>query len=733
MNILRMKDRIHAKDLAEVEALWVQGVEQKAPLEQFLAVLEALVAAEHHELAETLAWSLLEERLDPGEPAHGLPLARAVVSVVPDSTVLREKAVELYRQVHGQHEHFDQILQSSGLAMGQGIRGALQTLDVCLRVTPESYVANRYEHNVFRVQGFDALMGEYLLIDADSYEIHLEPKKLAAEYDPVAPDDFRVLYQHRRDELAALLDNDPAAVLIGVCRSHGGEVDSNTLKDRLVPDVLSPAQWSKWWSRARTASKKTDTLSLEGRNPVIISWHPHGRTLEEELAPEVDAAKLPMERLDLLRRYARETQQRGATYDPAFAQPLMDALADQARQFRTSWVSESLKAVLAIDAALESGAPEPQKGPPAAGDVLKSAEDPAAALAELSTTDLWDRAMAVLEQREDAPDLLRRLLGLADARVIDDLAARLAARGRQEDLDAAVADALVQPREHVQILIWLWKGPQTPPTQLPSRMDQFSRLLAAMEDMHRDYHYSHDRKRELCRQIRSALGNLEGFREVLESIEEPLAATLKRRIERNDGITAALREQMLTLIRDRFYRLFLKERVATWADENILWTTEAGYQAKEAELKELVEFKLPANSRAIGAAAALGDLSENSEWKFAIEERTMLQGRQAKLQDELTKARLLHPDEISTDAVSVGCRVTLQRIDTGTTLDVTFLGVWDSDIENRVYSYKTTLGQTLMGKVPGDIVTLSLEGGEADYRIDRIANALKADALAGRE
>ena len=41
-----------------------------------------------------------------------------------------------------------------------------------------------------------------------------------------------------------------------------------------------------------------------------------------------------------------------------------------------------------------------------------------------------------------------------------------------------------------------------------------------------------------------------------------------------------------------------------------------------------------ANAKAIGEAAAHGDLSENSEYRFALEERDLLRARLAQLQGQ---------------------------------------------------------------------------------------------------
>ena len=68
----------------------------------------------------------------------------------------------------------------------------------------------------------------------------------------------------------------------------------------------------------------------------------------------------------------------------------------------------------------------------------------------------------------------------------------------------------------------------------------------------------------------------------------------------------------------------------------------------------MVENKIPDNSRAIGAAAALGDLSENSEWESAMEEQRNLTTRATTMDQELRKARLIEDQELPEGKVAPG-------------------------------------------------------------------------------
>src|SRR6185295_11961836 len=97
--------------------------------------------------------------------------------------------------------------------------------------------------------------------------------------------------------------------------------------------------------------------------------------------------------------------------------------------------------------------------------------------------------------------------------------------------------------------------------------------------------------------------------------------------------------------------LYVKIKIEPWLDESVIFGTQPGMNKREEELNFLVNVKMKENAKAIGDAAAHGDLSENSEYKFALEERDLLRARVAGIQNELNLARLLTPDDVTTDAV----------------------------------------------------------------------------------
>jgi transcription elongation GreA/GreB family factor len=297
----------------------------------------------------------------------------------------------------------------------------------------------------------------------------------------------------------------------------------------------------------------------------------------------------------------------------------------------------------------------------------------------------------------------------------------------QDAINAAAGAALAAPAEHLELFLWLYKGPARPPANLPGKVELLSRLLAVLQEIDHDWSIDAARRKAIRHRIRAALsaGDCAAYRQAVGQMDLPVAGTFKGRIERSVGLAQAVREDMLNILRESFYALFAKAKVAPWLDETTIWTSQQALDARQKALKELVEVKMLENARAIGAAAEHGDLSENSEWKFALEERDLLRARVAKMQQELALARVIRPDDVPADSVGIGSRVLLRRVADGRELTLTFLGLWDSDLGKGVYSYQAALAADLMGKAVGDAVTVKLEGLEGQYHIEQISSAVK--------
>jgi transcription elongation factor GreA len=233
------------------------------------------------------------------------------------------------------------------------------------------------------------------------------------------------------------------------------------------------------------------------------------------------------------------------------------------------------------------------------------------------------------------------------------------------------------------------------------------------------------RRIDLLAQVRRVLSSREFglFRDVLEKTDTGWAKEILSVVQRNHGLTDHIRVQMLEILA-RVHPAPAVKAIAPWDDEEVVYTSAAALDDKRKEFEHLLHVKLPANSTAIGDAAARGDLSENAEFTAALEERDRLTERANAMQADLARAKVVSSFWAHGDAVHIGTTVRARRLSTGAEEMLTFLGPWDADMKKFIYYYKAPLAKAFMGKRVGETVTLKAESGSEQWEILEIRPAV---------
>ena len=148
--------------------------------------------------------------------------------------------------------------------------------------------------------------------------------------------------------------------------------------------------------------------------------------------------------------------------------------------------------------------------------------------------------------------------------------------------------------------------------------------------------------------------------------------------------------------------------------------TKEGYEAFKKELENLKRIERPQNIKAIEEARAHGDLSENAEFAAAKDRQGFIEGRISELQFKLANADIISSDNLPKDRVVFGCKVLLENIDTCEEVAYQLVGPDESDINNGRISVSSPLGRAILGKKPGDELTLEVPGGKRMYELIEI-------------
>lgn len=144
--------------------------------------------------------------------------------------------------------------------------------------------------------------------------------------------------------------------------------------------------------------------------------------------------------------------------------------------------------------------------------------------------------------------------------------------------------------------------------------------------------------------------------------------------------------------------------------------TRTGYQALEAELRDLKANDRPAIIKAIAEAREHGDLSENAEYHAAREKQSFIEGRIKELESIISRSEVIDPSKLS-GSVKFGATVRVVDEDTDEEKTFQIVGEAEADLERGLLNIRSPLARALIGKEEGDSVEVITPGGQRSYEI----------------
>lgn len=153
------------------------------------------------------------------------------------------------------------------------------------------------------------------------------------------------------------------------------------------------------------------------------------------------------------------------------------------------------------------------------------------------------------------------------------------------------------------------------------------------------------------------------------------------------------------------------------AEKSTALITRAGHEKLKAELDDLWRVRRPEVVKALSAAAAEGDRSENAEYTYRKKQLGEIDRRVRYLSKRLEVLRVVDEAPSDPSAVFFGANVTLENIDTGETVHYRIVGPDETDAQRGWISIDAPLARTLLKKRVDDEVEAQLPGGKVGFVI----------------
>src|SRR4051812_35322484 len=555
-----------------------------------------------------------------------------------------------------------------------------------------------------RVAEWNVLLNQ-IVIDFTGKKSH--PMQLAYAADNLTPLSAEHFLSRKATDLPgirALLKSDPTGVVRNILESLGGSGTINQISQMMIGDLFNETEWKRWWSSTAKAlkkngffhipAKKTEPIQLRGekvsRSDELLTFFRQARQAKEQVAA-----------LDQIIKFHNEFEKPETQLQPVIAE--IEAAAARNQRLNAPLTFEL---VMARDDLLER-CPKLHATNPELTLVRLVTEEQTRLITILPKLPS-SKEKRVLQTLPAAlgPEWTTRALQLMQshhARAVLQIPRVFVQEGRQDELRAFLERGIRDHSITSETLVWLCRerDGEWRPLIMP---DLLGAILSALE---RDQHNENSRGSKLRDLL---LEDRELIPDMFSGAEIGVARDAMRRLMLTPVFDELTKRSLLARIIKLYPTL---ESVITGEQKEekseALVVSWSSLEKRKSEYEELVNKKIPENSKEIGIARSYGDLRENFEFKAAKEMQAVLMRRKSELEIALHNARGTAFESPDTSQVSIGTIVGLRDSDTGKEETYTVLGAWDGDPDRGIISYQTAIGQAMLGHKIGEIVTLSDE------------------------
>lgn len=713
---------VRSQDLEALEAAWGSAIADPGEIDGYCQTMKELGTRGEFGTALELGTRMVDALEERGRTSDAVKLGLTLVFAQAYNESFSKRLYDLIRTAFGGEPWFELATEVSGLGPENLTPDAFASFDLARQFTPG--------HVVYHRAGWDEGVIEELDVPARQVRVRFKsgmskelPFQSALEsLKPLDDDDLRTMRMIRIEELQELAQDQPAVVIRMAAKTYRGRINATQLKSELTGSVVPKKKWNSWWKRAKTAAATDPWLLVEGSatRPVFEL-----RKVPVSLADEAARAMKHAVELSAVIEVCRDYVGRGL--DDSARTTVLDlaqARIEQELAKHQETPAHLLDAILFLE---EHGRSTSVPAAQELRELLTGLEGLAPeAFDSLPTQKSREHAVRLLPEAlgEDWADQCVRAVTRFPQSIAEQVVDLLDEKGQSDHLAAAWPDVAPYPKKHPLLTYRLAKlfadgafdsRPDKPDLLSVNRVLLHLCRVIAMSPKSDTF-----LQRIKARTVSVLLGRKGILPDCLDQIDrDDLAAMLGVAERGGQDFPHEVTDAILRAVARRFPDITSKPERPFWEHEDHIYVTAGGFARKREEHRVLVDERIPLNAEAIGNAASLGDLSENSEWEAAMEEQRTLTGRAEEMSRELRKARLIEDQEIPEGVVAPGTRVTFTHLDDGSTVTYRILGPWDT-VADDVLNYRAPLAQALLGRSPGDEGVVEEAVGPRRVRIDAV-------------
>jgi transcription elongation GreA/GreB family factor len=496
-----------------------------------------------------------------------------------------------------------------------------------------------------------------------------------------------------------------------VLNSYGGKATVDQIHSVLVPDVIQD-DWRKWWEVARREMKKDGHFVVPVKKTDPVVYQVQETTPGNRAKADFSAAKGLKARVTVVSEIQKIIAD--LADKASVAGDIVAALNTDIAAYQRTQPAVALEAIFTRDELRHAAGLPPAEGEVSASQIWLQEGIKFGPLMEAIPAAKHHRALDSykLANPEQWADTIRGSLNLVSAKLAKEFAALLVREGKLSLLKETLARLISQHSASSELLLWFGRERNEDFVDILGP-EVFRAMLTAME---RDQ-FAEKRSNRLRDFI---LEDQELIGELTASADIEVIKDLTRALQLSPVFDDMDKRSLLArLVKAHPAVQSLVSGEQTRQDSNLIVSWDS-LERRRVEYEDLVQKKIPANSKEIAVARSYGDLRENHEYKAAKEMQKVLMRRKEELESQLGRARGADFANAKTDVVNIGTIVETTNLTTNQREAFTILGAWDSDPDKGVISYLSPVGGALLNHKSGDEVEFELHGSKHRHRIEKI-------------
>lgn len=709
------QSQIASRDFTKFMQLWEEYcTSDSIDIEEILALFKAIKGSEFAKPFGQYVETFLPLWKTVTSPEDAYAIFRLMIDLqTTNSQELADHCLEELRKRYEADPEFQEKLRKVGLRSKDNFQGAISNFDLLAHIKKGNFV--------YHASGWGT--GEIMDFSPVREQMTIEFENVSGLKSITFSNAFKTLIPLPSDHFLARRFSDPDKFekeakedSIGVVKlllKDLGPKTASEIKDELCELVIPENEWQKWWQNVRAKLKKDTTIESpeNPKDPFILRKEAvsHESQFLKTLKKKLSINDLILACYNFIRDHA------GKLKDAEVKQAIIEHLEGIIKNPEVT-PAQLIQTYFCLDIISDT------KHEKEIVEIIRSSEDLSALIEEIDIISYKKQALiAIKGHRNDWPKQFLHLLHVLPQGLLRDyLFKELLQSSHKEILEKGLDELADKPWKEPDFFHWYFsklvnESDKSLPEKSIELQWRFSEsFLVLLHRIENDPKY-----KELVKKMYLSLSNHRYAlvrklfeKSSIEYVKEFLLLASKCHTlgDHDLKILRSLAEVVHTDL-----NVSDKHKVKAEENAHTIWTTEAGYLKTQERVKQIGTTEIVDNAKEIEAARALGDLRENSEYKYALERRSRLQGEMKTLSEQLSRARIITPLDVQKGEIGIGSVVHTKN-PKGEATKFTILGPWEANPDEHIFSFQSKFAQGLLGLKKDDMFKFK----DQDYKIVKL-------------